>query len=206
MPYCLQLLHLALSRTLVRVPTQQPGPVPKALPARNFHRSARSALWKEWSRSVAATWAIGQDADMKSRLPLTSDTFADALRKGLGRAVLHVREHGDADVEEQLLEAVTRNLAYDPQSEGTRADWLVDILDLLPDAGRYTKAVAPAFGRASEDDTSNPWDVAHLAHLLRVLAERGDAAAGEAPCEPVRPACHLARSTLLGHSFCSSTG
>lgn len=85
--------------------------------------------------------------------------------------------HGDAGVEAQLLEAVTRNLAHDPQSEGTHADWLVEMLDLLPDPVRYTRAVAPVFARASEAGTGDLWDVAHLAHLLRILAERGDTAA-----------------------------
>jgi len=117
---------------------------------------------------------------MKSRLPLTSDTFADALRKGLGRAVLHVRDHGDADVEEQLLEAVTRNLAYDPQSEGTRGAWLIDLLDLLPDASRYLAASIAVYTRACATSAGDPWDVAHLAQLLRLLAERGNTAAGKA--------------------------
>lgn len=75
---------------------------------------------------------------------------------------------------------MTGNLAHDPQSEGTRADWLVEMLDLLPDPVRYTRAVAPVFARASEAGTGDLWDVAHLAHLLRVLAERGDAAAADA--------------------------
>ena len=116
---------------------------------------------------------------MAYRLPLTAEAFGDALRKGLGRAVQHLRLHGDTEVRAELLEAVTRNLAYDPQSEGTRGVWLADMLDLLPDANRYWAAVKAAYARAAASRAADPWDVAHLAQLLRLRAGRGDAAAAE---------------------------
>jgi hypothetical protein len=116
---------------------------------------------------------------MAYRLPLTAEAFGDALRKGLGRAVQHLRFHGDTEVRVELLEAVTRNLAYDPQSEGTRGVWLADMLDLLPDANRYWAAVKAAYARAAASRVADPWDVAHLAQLLRLRAGRGDAAAAE---------------------------
>lgn len=77
--------------------------------------------------------------------PLSPEAFADALRKGLGRALMHLRDHGDAGVEPLLEKAVTHNLSYDPQADGARTHWLFELLLALPDASRYRRAIrAPA--------------------------------------------------------------
>ena len=62
--------------------------------------------------------------------PLTPIEFRDALRKGLGRAVVHLRNYGAAGLEADLLHACLNSLCHDPQSEGTRSEWLWYMLGL----------------------------------------------------------------------------
>ncbi len=45
-------------------------------------------------------------------MKLSREQFDSAIRKGLGRAYLYVREHGDAEVRDILLNALTHNLVY----------------------------------------------------------------------------------------------
>jgi len=100
--------------------------------------------------------------------PLSRDAFADALRKGKGRAVQHVRAHGDAGIEDLLLEAVTRSLGYDPQCEGTRGAWLMTILSSCAHAAPYYQAVLEAFPTSQKH-----YDIAQMAGLLLQMAQAG---------------------------------
>lgn len=103
-----------------------------------------------------------------SALPLSRDEFADALRKGKGRAAQHVRVHGDAGVEDLLLEACVHSLGHDPQSEGNRGDWLMMLLSSLADPTPYHRAVHAAF-----ESSDNDHDVDQVASMLLHLAKSG---------------------------------
>lgn len=103
-----------------------------------------------------------------SALPLSREAFADALRKGKGRAVQHIRAHGDAGVEDLLLEAATRSLGYDPQCEGSRGDWLMTMLSLCTNPAPYHHAVHKAFPASQEH-----YDIAQMADMLLRLAQAG---------------------------------
>ena len=54
--------------------------------------------------------------------------FAAALRKGQGRAMLHVLHYGLEDVEGLILEACLHNQVYDQQLESIRGDWLFSMI------------------------------------------------------------------------------
>ncbi|MBL8594148.1 MAG: HEAT repeat domain-containing protein [Devosia sp.] len=103
-----------------------------------------------------------------SALSLSRDEFADALRKGKGRAVQHIRAHGDSGVEDLLLEACVRCQNYDPQCEGYRGDWLMGMLAMLPNAPRYHDVILRAF-----PDSTKAHDVEQMARMLEGLAEQG---------------------------------
>lgn len=102
-----------------------------------------------------------------SALPLNREAFADALRKGKGRAVQHIRAHGDVGVEDLLLEACLHSQSHDPQSEGYRSHWLMGMLAMLPDARRYHEAVLKAF-----PDCTDAHDAEQMAGMLVMLAEQ----------------------------------
>jgi len=104
--------------------------------------------------------------------PLTQDEFRDALRKGMGRAVLHVREHGTAGVEEDILHACLNSLGYDPQCEGTRGEWLWEILG----EADMKMTVRPKVLKALLDQPADAdtWTVAQLFTLVLLYAKDGD--------------------------------
>jgi hypothetical protein len=58
-------------------------------------------------------------------MSMARDTFAGALRKGQGRALMHVRHHGLNDVADLVLAACLEDQSYDPQCEGGRAAWMI---------------------------------------------------------------------------------
>lgn len=55
---------------------------------------------------------------------MTRSEFRRALRQGRGRGFLHIRDHGDAGVRDELLDLCATNGCYDSQCEGSRAEWL----------------------------------------------------------------------------------
>jgi hypothetical protein len=106
---------------------------------------------------------------------LSRAEFADALRKGQGRAMAHIRAHGDGGVEGLLLDACLHSYSYDWQSEGSRGTWMMSMLALLPDPQPYYAAVLVAFTHATDFH-----DTDQLARMLRVMAVDGDANARSA--------------------------
>ena len=112
---------------------------------------------------------------MQSDFHLTADAFRDALCKGLGRAVLHVRKHGCSGVEQHILDACLHDLAYDAQCEGNRAPWLYPILCLCKDKKPFRDAILESLQAATEH-----YDAGQLFALARFFAKEGDAAARSA--------------------------
>ena len=72
---------------------------------------------------------------------LTLEKFCDALDKGLGRAVIQVREQGQDNLGDDILNACLHNLAYDPQCEGDHADWMLEIVELTGNRERAPKTL-----------------------------------------------------------------
>src|SRR5689334_4324599 len=102
--------------------------------------------------------------------PLAREEFRRALANGLGRAQIHVRRCGAAEVRGEILEAATVNQVVDPQVNGTRGEWLAELCHA---AGVAESVVAQP---APED----PHDRGQRAALLLELARRGIAGAREA--------------------------
>jgi hypothetical protein len=119
--------------------------------------------------------------------PLTRDEIRAALRKGRGRIVLHLREHGAAALQDELLEACLHSLVYDAQCESTRADWLMSLIDLTGHAAFYRDRVLDALPGATEF-----WDVAQLLQRQRAPAQMLE----EAAWDCAEDTCRLAREAL----------
>ena len=102
----------------------------------------------------------------------TPEEFDDALRKGLGRAVGHVRAASAETVRKQLLHACTNYLGYDLQCEGSRALWLYEMLTLTGEAGWYCDEVLKVLDqiRAFPEDSRNLYE---MIHLLAVFVRKG---------------------------------
>lgn len=70
---------------------------------------------------------FGEGLSMKAR-KLSRREFARAIKLGLGRAVLHVRDYGDKGIEDILKEAMLCNYVFDLQFESDRCLWLYSML------------------------------------------------------------------------------
>ncbi|MDL2259312.1 hypothetical protein LJB99_00330 [Deltaproteobacteria bacterium OttesenSCG-928-K17] len=102
----------------------------------------------------------------------TPEEFDDALRKGLGRAVGHVRAASAEAVWTQLLHACTNYLGFDLQCEGSRAPWLYEMIALTGEADRYCAEVLKSLEMINgflEDSRS----LYEMANLLAVFVQKG---------------------------------
>jgi hypothetical protein len=95
--------------------------------------------------------------------------FRRLLHLGLGRAILYAKDHDVEKFRDVILDACLHCYAYDPQSEGTRADYMLELVNLMPEkeflCGEILKALA-----GSGDD----WDAAQRFRFAACLAFDGN--------------------------------
>ncbi len=103
------------------------------------------------------------------KAPLSRERFALALRRGQGRALLHVRKFGLAGVADLVLEACLHHQTYDPQCEDSRAPWLFEMFRDAPEYPEFSKAIQTALG-----DVADNWDLRELSELAALMARHGD--------------------------------
>lgn len=80
---------------------------------------------------------------------LTREQFADAVSKGLGRAMIHVKQHGLDDIADILLDACVHNKIYDAQCEDRRTDWLYAMFKSSPQYNDFREAILSALKKES---------------------------------------------------------
>jgi hypothetical protein len=105
---------------------------------------------------------------------LSKAEFGPALQKGLGRAFLYVKNNGDEGVRDMLLNACLHNVAYDPQVEGSRADWLFPMIESTSNIDFYERHI---LDNAPKSDDF--YDVQQMLDLAVKFTERGNPQAKE---------------------------
>lgn len=95
--------------------------------------------------------------------------FEKAFRLGLGRAYIHVKEHGDEGLQDIILHHCLNNPCYDPQCEDSRTSWLMSVVDNSHDPKFYYKHIISSL--SSESDC---WNLSQLFKLCLILAQRGN--------------------------------
>jgi hypothetical protein len=60
--------------------------------------------------------------------------FYEALRSGLGRGIIDAREHDVGAFRNTIAEACLHCWSIDPQSERTRAGYMLELVEQLPDS------------------------------------------------------------------------
>lgn len=101
--------------------------------------------------------------------------FEKALRLGLGRAYLHVREHGDDGLQDIILRYCSNDPRYDQQCEDNRAAWFLSVADLCGDPVFYYQKIIQALLDQKSDD-----NLSQLYALCLMLAQRGNSQAEQA--------------------------
>jgi hypothetical protein len=96
---------------------------------------------------------------------LSRDEFADALAKGLGRALLYVKTYGLDRVKDLVLYACLHDVSYDAQIEGSRAKWLFAMFAGSPDYLEFREAILAAM--LVKEET---WVLLQLCGLTKEMA------------------------------------
>lgn len=92
---------------------------------------------------------------------MTPDAFRDAITKGLGRVVAHLRNHPAEPYLDIIEHACTHNLVYDTQIEGLRTDYLLEIMRLSGHMDRLAAGVLEALRTSTDDrDTYQAYELA----------------------------------------------
>ena len=79
--------------------------------------------------------------------------FRESLHLGLGRAILYACHHDVTEFRDIILDACLHCYSYDVQFEGTRADYMYELVGLLPDKAFYHDAILTSLAQAGDD-----WD------------------------------------------------
>jgi hypothetical protein len=106
---------------------------------------------------------------------LSKEEFSAALKRGHGRAFLHVQNFGLADVADLVLEACLKNPVYDRQCESSRALWLFSMFKGSEEYPMFASAILSALQQETECS-----DIEHLCELTAHLAMHGDEIAANA--------------------------
>ena len=105
-------------------------------------------------------------------IPLSREKFQDALKKGLGRAVQHVRASRPEEVRDDLLNACLNNLVHDSQLEYSRAPWLFEMIEMTGEDKFYRSQIYDKWWDDTQENVS--WQ---LFYILCEYGKRGDPSA-----------------------------
>jgi hypothetical protein len=102
-------------------------------------------------------------------LPLTAAQLLSALQKGHGRALMHVRAVGLAEVESCVIDACLHDRVYDSEVEGDRTDWLMEIIAASGAESRIAQILIPQL----DEPTDRYRDAVQRCQSACGLAQRG---------------------------------
>ena len=101
---------------------------------------------------------------------LESAEFKRILDIGLGRAILYLQNHDSTPHRDAILNACLHNTAMDRQVEGTRSQYMTDVVRLTGDMEFYREQVFSALSAGGYDD----YDTQHQLVFASILAGEGD--------------------------------
>lgn len=99
--------------------------------------------------------------------------FRDALRKGLGRAVLHARAFGLRNMESEINSAMNRRLPYDAQCEQGRGRFLWTVIQAAKAEANFRDSVARKLSTGLKRDHYVTVQLCELAGRYAVWGDAG---------------------------------
>jgi hypothetical protein len=115
---------------------------------------------------------VGDNKFMDSKFSiaqLSRNSFALAIQKGLGRALMHVLEYGLNGVDDIVLDACLHNYCYDTPIDSDRANWLFRMFANSEYYSKFSNEIIAQLRCRSEMD-----DLRQLCGLTREMAAHGD--------------------------------
>ncbi len=103
--------------------------------------------------------------------------FSEMLERGLGRAVLYAHANDITPFRDVILNACLHCQSYDAQCEGTRSDFMFEIIQSTPDVGFYREGILAGLAALTDEDT---YDAPQRYELAALFATQGDAEARQA--------------------------
>ena len=107
---------------------------------------------------------------------MTKKEFKEAMLRGLGRCVIAVQNEPEK-YRDMVLWACKQDIAYDAQSEGTRAWYVAAMVSAYPDPETFIGAAAEAL---KKHRSNGSWNFLHLCELLMLFAMDGSETAKQA--------------------------
>lgn len=97
--------------------------------------------------------------------------FKEAIQCGTGAAYFIMKNHPDVDFSDIIIDAALINYAYDAQSEGSRSEYIFELLSLSNRQEKIRNAILHGLAVADEQET---WALLQLFQLAKIFAEQGD--------------------------------
>ena len=119
-------------------------------------------------------------------MSITKAEFERAVHRGLGRAVLWLQRSEIVPDRDFLLYACTHDLAYDRQTEDSRALYMFDVIRATSEPEWYVQAMQRTLAEwdenqeeagNKENDIGLPVSISQMSDLLALAAQNGDLAA-----------------------------
>ncbi|WP_421795141.1 hypothetical protein [Haliscomenobacter sp.] len=102
--------------------------------------------------------------------------FKSAIKRGTGQAHLILQAHPKLNVSKLIIKAALHNHSYDNQAEGSRADYVFELIQLSKHRAKIRRAIFKALAREKKDIGA----LDQLFNLAALYAKQGDEAARKA--------------------------
>ena len=118
---------------------------------------------KSWSRRIYETVIIHYRMTIKQQ-------FKRSIKCGTGEAYFILKKNPTRNFSKIILDAAKNNYAYDGQSEGNRAEYIVRLIDLCNQKEEIESELIKELNLAID----NTWDVDQLFGINAIFAKRGN--------------------------------
>jgi hypothetical protein len=123
---------------------------------------------------------------------MNESEFREAMRSGLGRAIAYARENDVEPFREAILDACLHCYSVDPQSEGTRALYMFELVNLAPDREFYCGEVLKSLSGCADN-----WDAVQRFRFASYMAMDGDDRARRAMYKEFNPGPRMVEMTAV---------
>jgi hypothetical protein len=118
--------------------------------------------------------------------------FQELIKSGLERAILYARDNDVRPFRDVILDACLHCYSADPQTEGTRAGYMLELVNLLPDRQFYCDEVLKALPRSGDD-----WDAVQRFHFATYMSFDGDERAKRIAYESFDPGPRMGEAIAI---------
>lgn len=96
--------------------------------------------------------------------------FKSSIRRGTGEAILLMQKYPALDFSKAIIKACLVNYAYDGQSEGSRTDYLLEMIT----CSKRKNKIRTAILKGLRKEKTNTWALEQLFELATYFAKKGD--------------------------------